>query len=169
MKKLGILFLLISSLQSVIAQQTLQLSSAEISFVYLSNNTDGSISGFSSSATLDEANPRNSVFEGSVSTETIKTGNFLRDWSLKGSKYFDADTYPKITFKSTSVSATDSGYSVDGDLTIKKTTKPITIKFVRNGTTLTGTTTLYASDYGIHVKKDRADNKVSVQMVFQLK
>jgi len=168
-KTCSFLFLLVAPQLLLVAQQSATISSAEISFTYTSNNTKGSISGFSSSSTLDLDNPENSTFQGKVKTETLKTGNFLRDWSLKGSKYFDADTYSTISFKSSSVSATANGYTVKGDLTIKKTTKSISIKFVRNGKKLTGTATIYSSDYGIHVKKERTDNKVSVKMVFTLK
>ncbi|QCW99959.1 YceI family protein [Aggregatimonas sangjinii] len=153
---------------SLFGQTPKTISSAEITFIFISNDTDGSISGFSSSSTIDTENPSNSVFKGEVKAETLETGNFLRNWSLRGSKYFDVDTYPTITFTSTSVSETGSGYSVKGNLTIKDVTKPITISFTRNGKKLTGTTTLYASDFGINIKKKREDNKVSVKMVFQL-
>lgn len=153
----------------LIAQTSTTIASAEITFVFLSNDTDGSISGFSSSSIIDAENPSNSVFRGEVKTESLETGNFLRNWSLRGSKYFDVDTYPTITFSSTSVSETDSGYSVKGDLTIKDSTQPITIFFTRSGKNLTGTTTLFSSDFGVNIKKKREDNKVSVKMVFQLR
>jgi len=163
------LFLLFTLPISANAQESTVISSAKITFVYTSNDTEGSIAGFSSSTSLNLENPERSVFKGKVQTETIETGNFLRNWSLRGSKYFDVDTYPTISFNSTSVTVTDRGYTVKGDLTIKKTTKAITITFIRNGKKLTGTTTLYSSDYGIDIKKNRADNKVTVQMVFSLK
>ena len=168
-KTFGLLIIILIAPFYLVAQESASISSAEISFVYTSNNTDGSISGFSSSSSIDLENIENSVFQGTVQTETLKTGNFLRDWSLKGSKYFDADSYPTIKFKSSAISVSSDGYTVKGDLTIKKTTKPISITFVQNGKKLTGTTSLYSSDYGIHVKKNRADNKVSVKMVFTLK
>ncbi|MDB4292866.1 YceI family protein [Maribacter sp.] len=169
MKTIPLLFLSLLWQITVAAQATTTISSAEITFVYLSNDTDGSISGFSSSSTIDTENPSNSVFQGEVETKTIETGNFLRNWSLRGSKYFDADTFPKIKFASTSVAVTESGYEVKGKLTMKGVTKPITITFARNGKKLAGSTTLYSSDFGINVKKKKEDNKVAVTMVFTLK
>ena len=162
----SILFLLATV--SIFSQKDLRISSAEITFNFLNNDVDGSISGFRSTSDIDLENPANSTFEGSVRVETIKTGNFLRDWSLKGRKYFDADEYPQITFRSTEVTATTNGLKVEGSLTIKGTSKPITIDFKKNGNRLTGTTTLFSSDYGIHIKKRREQNKVTVNLAFEV-
>lgn len=167
-KILSILFLSLLAQTSLSGQASTTISSAEITFVYLSNDTDGSVSGFSSSSIIDTEHPSNSVFKGEVQARTLETGNFLRNWSLRGSKYFDVDTFPKIKFASTSVAVAVSGYSVKGNLTIKDITKPITIKFIRTDKNLIGTTTLFSSDFGIHVKKQREDNKVAVKMVFEL-
>ncbi|NHF60005.1 YceI family protein [Flavobacteriaceae bacterium TP-CH-4] len=169
MKSILLFLFILSAPLCGVAQNSGEIASSEITFVYLSNDVDGSVSGFTSDSRIDLENPSNSVFKGSVATETIKTGNFLRDWSIRGGKYFDVDTYPTMSFESTSVSADAEGWKVTGDLTIKKTTKPITINFTRNGNKLTGTTTLYSSDFGINVKKKKEDNKVKVTLVFQLK
>ncbi len=157
------------SMAWTMAQDNGEISTGEITFVFLSNNVDGSIAGFRSSSSIDLDDLSNSKFQGSVSTKTLKSGNFLRDWSLKGRKYFNVDDYPEIRFESTSVNPRDNGFSVLGNLTIKETTKPITIDFRHEGKQLIGTTTLFSSDYGIKVKKKREDNKVSVKMVFALK
>lgn len=165
------LFLIIVLLQSftVLAQNTGQkLSSAEITFVFVSKDVEGHISGFRSSSTLDFTAIEKSVLKGSVEVGTLKTGNFLRDWSLKGGKYFNADEYPEITFEGTSISATDKGLSVEGQLTIKGITKSISIAFAKKANQLIGTTTLFSSDFGIDIKNERPDNKVNVQLVFSL-
>ena len=167
-KTVSILILTLLLQTTLAGQASITISSAKITFVYLSNNTEGSISGFSSSSILDTETPSNSVFKGEVATKTLETGNFLRNWSIRGSKYFDVETFPEISFASTSVIAIDDGYSVEGDLTIKDVTQSITIKFSKKEKILTGTTSLFSSDFGINVKKKREDNKVSVKMVFTL-
>jgi polyisoprenoid-binding protein YceI len=54
---------------------------------------------------------------------------------LQSPDFFDVATFPKITFKSTSVKdAGDANLSVTGDLTIKDVTKSITIDFEYTGT-----------------------------------
>jgi len=162
------LFLFAQITFALTAQQTTDIKSAEITFTFISKDVDGSISGFESSSSIDFDALSDSKFKGSVAVETIKTGNFLRDWSLKGSKYFDADTHPKITFESTQINKSSDGLIVKGTLTIKGTSKPITINFNREDNELVGTTTLFSSDYGIEIKNDRADNEVKVKLVLRM-
>ena len=144
------------------------ISLAEVEFEFVSKGVDGRISGFESSSFIDLNDLSNSTFEGSVAVKTIKTGIFLRDWSLKGGKYFDQDSYPRIQFKSTSVEKKEDLLLVTGNLTIKGVTKSITITFSQTGNSLLGQTSLYSSDYGINIKKQRADNKVEVSFKFTL-
>tara|TARA_R110002167_G_scaffold54350_1_gene154830 strand:+ start:3448 stop:3957 length:510 start_codon:yes stop_codon:yes gene_type:complete len=169
MKHLFTYLLIFLSCNATNAQDKTVIETSEITFFYHSHKVNGSLGGFTSDSHIDLDNPVNSTFQGAVATETLKTGNFLRDWSLKGGRYFDIDTYPEITFVSSVVSPTKDGFSVQGDLTIKDVTRPIAIAFKRDGRTLTGTTTLLSSDYGINVKKKPEENKVTVTMVFTLK
>ncbi|MFK5974593.1 MAG: YceI family protein [Flavobacteriaceae bacterium] len=163
-----LLLLFIILCDGIYAQHKLDIVSAEISFTFVSNGVVGTLTGFSSSSTLDLANLETSELMGSVVVKTIKTGNFLRDWSLKGGKYFNADTYPKITFESSSIEKTNNGIRLIGQLTIKDTSKQIDITFIKMKNKLIGTLSLFSSDYGIHIKKKRADNKVNVHMVLAL-
>jgi len=170
MKNLLLLvFVLLNFTPRLIAQQSATISSAEISFIFLSKDVDGSISGFESSSALNLDTLPESKFKGSVAIETIKTGNFLRDWSLKSSKYFDADAHPKISFESTEISKTGSGFSVKGKLIIKGVTKSATINFEQKDKQLIGTTTLFSSDFGIDIKSDREDNEVEVKFILKIK
>jgi polyisoprenoid-binding protein YceI len=56
---------------------------------------------------------------------SIDTGNTDRDNHLKSGDFFDAEQFPKISFKSTSVSKDGDDLEVKGDLTIKDVTKSI--------------------------------------------
>lgn len=166
MKNIIVLFLLFAIQQQVYGQQ---IANANISFTFVAKDVDGTIDGFSSTSTIDWNTPENSVIEGTVLSETIKTGNFLRDWSLRGSKYFNADEHPKISFKSTTVKRENDALLVNGNLTLKGITKPITIRFTKNGKKLLGTTTLFSSDFDITIlKKGRESNKVRVQFNLEL-
>ncbi|RFZ84435.1 polyisoprenoid-binding protein [Mucilaginibacter terrenus] len=65
----------------------------------------------------------------SLDVNSIDTTQTQRDEHLKSAEFFDAATYPKITFKSTSIKASgDDEYAITGDLTIKDVTKPVTLK-----------------------------------------
>ena len=162
-----ILIFLICTLNTALVQAQTEINSAEISFVFVSKDVDGTIGGFESSSSLDLSNVEESSFKGSVALETIKTGNFLRDWSLKKSKYFNVDDYPEILFESTTVAKTNNGFLVDGLVTIKGKTKPLSISFKRKGNQLVGKASLYSSDFGVNIKSKREDNLVQINFLFE--
>ena len=62
----------------------------------------------------------------SLDINSIDTNQSQRDEHLKSAEFFDAEKYPKISFKSTSLTKTDDEeYELTGDLTIKDVTKPV--------------------------------------------
>jgi polyisoprenoid-binding protein YceI len=80
-------------------------------------------------------------FEGTVETEdedfstasiqfsadiaSIDTNQEQRDQHLRSADFFDAETYPKLTFVSTGVEkVSDDTYKITGDITMKGVTKP---------------------------------------------
>ncbi|MFC4096721.1 YceI family protein [Euzebyella saccharophila] len=162
---LVILFVLIGCQPSLWGQE-IRVQSAEITFHFTSKDVKGSIGGFNSSSIIDLGNLTESKFSGSVQVETLKTGNFIRDWSLKGGKYFDADAYPSILFKSTKISGNMvDTFQVTGNLTLKGKTKPITFTFTRKDNRLIGLASLFTSDFGIQIKDEREENEVDVTIV----
>lgn len=160
------LIFLFLSIHLINAQQS--ISSARIEFVFVSKDVDGTIEGFQSSSEVTLEELTNSKFEGSVEVSTLKTGNFLRDWSLKSGKYFDEETYPIISFISSEVSATKNGLKVIGTITIKGISKKLTWLFEQDGNTLRGATTLFSSDFNINIKNGREDNKVEINLILEL-
>lgn len=68
---------------------------------------------------------------------SIDTNQSQRDGHLKSADFFDAEQYPKITFKSTSFKKTsdEDVYTLTGDLTIKGITKPVTLAAEFGGST----------------------------------
>lgn len=65
----------------------------------------------------------------SADIDSISTGQEQRDGHLKSGDFFDAENFPKLTFASTSMEKIeDDIYNVTGDLTIKGTTKQVTLK-----------------------------------------
>jgi polyisoprenoid-binding protein YceI len=69
-----------------------------------------------------------------INVASVDTRSADRDGHLQSADFFDVANFPKITFKSTSVKDGGEGLVVEGDLTIKDVTKPITIEFEYTGT-----------------------------------
>lgn len=99
-----------------------------------------------------------------IDVSSINTDNENRDNHLKSPDFFDAQKFPTIKFESTSMQALgDNKYKLNGNLTIKDVTKPVTFD-VTYGGSITGqrgtkagfkaTTTINRFDYNL--KWDRA-------------
>jgi polyisoprenoid-binding protein YceI len=74
------------------------------------------------------SNPTDSHAEVEVDLSSIVTGNDQRDGHLRSSDFFDVETSPTMTFRSTGIHPAGEDFLVDGDLTIRGVTKPITLK-----------------------------------------
>jgi polyisoprenoid-binding protein YceI len=95
----------------------------------------GQFSGYSGEVHLDVENPAASRVSLEIDAASIDSGNADRDAHLRGEDFFDVATYPKIAFVSTNVQRVDDDvYELTGDLTIRATTKPVTVTFELTGT-----------------------------------
>lgn len=96
-----------------------------------------------------------------IQVGSVDTRDANRDGHLRTNDFFEVDTYPTMTFNSTDITAADdTTLRVVGDLTIKNTTKSITIDFDFNGAAtdpfgnerigFEGSTTIIRSEYGVN-------------------
>jgi polyisoprenoid-binding protein YceI len=120
----------------------------------------GSFAEFTGSLDLDAQNWSASTAQVTIQVASIDTGNEQRDGHLRTNDFFDAPNHPQITFTSTRVEQTaEATFAVTGDLTIKGTTRPVTLDFVYAGSAVDpyGNTrigfesisTINRSDFGI--------------------
>src|SRR5215467_15340899 len=73
---------------------------------------------------IDEAHPENSWVEAEVDAASIDTRDEKRDGHLRSPDFFDAEKFPKITFKSNKVEHVGGQeYKIAGDLTIHGVTR----------------------------------------------
>lgn len=88
----------------------------------------GEFTDFTATLTADQDNPAESKVEATVETASVDTRNADRDEHIKTEDFFDVEKFPQMTFTSTSFDVDASGNgTVTGDLTIKETTKPVTL------------------------------------------
>ncbi|MGH2508952.1 MAG: YceI family protein [Ktedonobacteraceae bacterium] len=86
----------------------------------------GNFKVFRGKMEIDEANPANSWVEAEAEISSIDTREPNRDKHLRSSDFFDAETYPTITFKSKVVEPiSNDEFRVLGDLTIHGVTKEV--------------------------------------------
>jgi len=91
----------------------------------------GSFNEYSVSAVVADGAATLSI---EISAGSIDTRSADRDGHLQSPDFFDVANFPKITYKSTSVKDGGAGIIVEGELTIKDVTKPLTIEFEYAGT-----------------------------------
>ncbi|MEY4973057.1 MAG: hypothetical protein RL399_1014 [Actinomycetota bacterium] len=91
----------------------------------------GSFNEYSGSAIVADGKATIAI---EISAASIDTRSADRDGHLQSPDFFDVANFPKITFKSTSVKDGGAGIVVDGELTIKDVTKPLSIEFEYTGT-----------------------------------
>jgi polyisoprenoid-binding protein YceI len=124
-------------------------------------NVRGEFQKLEGKVTWDAANPEATQIEASADVASINTRDEKRDGHLKSPDFFDAEKFPKLTFKSTSVKPKGKEQlSVTGDLTIHGVSKEVVLEVeapsapstdpfgnVRVGTT--ATTKIKREDFGL--------------------
>jgi len=79
------------------------------------------------------ANPLDSSVTASVDLSSINTGQEQRDAHIRSADFFEVDKHPHMTFASTGVRSEGGDLKLDGDLTLKSVTKPVTFALEVNG------------------------------------
>ena len=98
------------------------------------SEVDGSFKTYEASITSSKDDFSDAVFEISADISGINTDSENRDKDLQSEGYFDAAKFPKLTFKSTSITKGEGNkYKLAGDLTMKGVTKSIQMDVVING------------------------------------
>ena len=73
--------------------------------------------------------PQKSSVEATIDVTAVESGDPKRDEHLRSVDFFDAENHPTVTFRSTKVDDHDNGeFTLEGDLTVKDTTRPVTLK-----------------------------------------
>jgi polyisoprenoid-binding protein YceI len=79
------------------------------------------------------ADPLSSSVTASVDLSSVNTGQEQRDAHIRSADFFEVEKHPFMTFASTGVRPDGDRFLLDGDLTLKGVTKPVTFKLDVNG------------------------------------
>jgi len=118
--------------QTAVAARTLEIdrSHSEVAFQvrHLLSKVRGRFADFTGTIEFDEASPVDSRVNVTIQARSIETAEPDRDKHLRAADFFDADTYPTLTFVSTSVTPRGGNvYDVEGDLTIRGNTRRVVL------------------------------------------
>lgn len=93
------------------------------------SSVSGQFEEFTASIRSNEDNFSDAETEVSIAVDSINTKNADRDAHLKSDDFFNAESFPYITFKSTSF----EGDQLKGEITIRDITKAISLDVQFNG------------------------------------
>jgi polyisoprenoid-binding protein YceI len=99
------------------------------------SDVSGSFKSFTATATGTKADFSDAVFTLTADIASISTESDARDTHLKSADFFDAATFPTLSFKSTSITKVSDGkYTLTGDLTLHGVTKSVSLDLWYRGT-----------------------------------
>lgn len=125
---------------------------------------------------VDNQKPSNSSVDVTIPVSSVNTNVADLNKHFQDKEWFDAQTYPNITFKSTKVETKDKKhFKITGDLTVKGVTKPVVLNAVLNkqGTHpmtkaqaigFNATTTFNRSAFGIASYVPNVGDKITVNI-----
>ncbi|MXX11176.1 MAG: polyisoprenoid-binding protein [Nitrospira sp. SB0677_bin_15] len=127
------------------------------------SRTQGKFLDYSGVVEMDAEAQEFKTIQATIQTQSIFTDHQKRDEHLRSPDFFDAATFPTMTYQMTSYKKTGETYTAVGNLTIKGVTKEITLVGTFNGVVqgpwgntragFTAEGTLNRQDFGIQFNK----------------
>ncbi len=91
-------------------------------------NVTGVFKNYEATIETDENDFTNAEITFTAEVDSLTTGNDQRDAHLKSDDFFNAEKYPQLKFVSTGMEKKDdNSYTLHGDMTIRETTKRISL------------------------------------------
>lgn len=157
MNSIAFVALSLAASSALAANWTIDTAHARVGFQVkhmMVSDVYGSFGKFSGTLTTDDKDLTKSAVHVEVDTASINTANTDRDNHLRSPDFFMSDKFPKMTFKSTKVEKSGSGYAVTGDLTIRDVTKPVVL-------TVEGPAPEVKTPFGTTVSAIKATGKIN--------
>lgn len=157
---------------------------SEVAFVirHLMTKVRGSFTEFSGSVEIADS-AQDSKATAEIQIKSIDTRNADRDAHIRSAEILDVENYPAIKFATTGVRQSGDDYLLDGTLTIRDVSRPITLDVEFNGTDtdpwggtrvgFSATTSISRKEYGIEFNiplggdKALLGDKVDIQLEVQ--
>lgn len=106
--------------------------------------------------------PLQSSVSADIDMASFNTNNEQRDDHIRSRDFFEVETYPTMTFRSTGIRADGEDYVIDGDLTLHGVTRSVSLAVEINGfgpdayggyrAGFSATTVINRNDFGVDIR-----------------
>ncbi len=97
------------------------------------SKTKGKFTEYSGTVEMDAEKQEFKTFEAVIQTASVTTDHQKRDDHLRSADFFDAKTFPTMTYKMKSYTKSGDQYTAVGDITLLGVTKELTLVGTFNG------------------------------------
>lgn len=135
---------------------TIDAAHSEIGFSVkhmMISKVKGSFTSFDATVEANEEDLNDALIDFKIDVASINTNNTDRDNHLRSADFFDAETFPHITFKANDIVKKGDEYELTGDITIKDVTRPATFEVEYGGKGI--------NPWGVEVVAFSAEGKVN--------
>lgn len=116
-------------------------------------DADGVFKKLEGKIVFDENQPENALFDMAIDVKSVETGNPMRNESIAGDNWLNAEKYPYVTFKSEGAVKKAEGWSTTGILSLHGVEQPLELPFSfkpdENGALFEGSFVLKMADYNL--------------------
>lgn len=160
--------LLLSGSAFILAESNwnIKTDDVKINFHLPKEGTTGTISGLKAVLNFDALHPESSSITATADVSTIQTDQEAKTSHLKSADFFDAEKHPTIQFTSTKITASDSGFVATGSLTMRDSTKTVSIpfSFKQNGNegVFKGSMSVHPGEFGVGQRSKSGSDLVEI-------
>ena len=147
----------------VVGTWTIDSAHSDVSFSVkhmMVSKVRGRFSAFEGELVTAE-DPLQSSVTATIDTASIETNQAQRDAHIRSADFFEVETYPTMTYRSTGIRPDGEDFLVDGELTLKGVTKPVTLALELGGfgpdafggtrAGFSASTTINRRDFGVDI------------------
>jgi polyisoprenoid-binding protein YceI len=159
MKRIVTLLLALGLTSLFAGTYTLDLSHSQVGFSVkhmMVSKVKGKFDLYEGKIVFDEKTMQFKEMTGIIDADSINTDNERRDNHLRSADFFDAANHPEITFEMTGYKGNAEEGKMDGKLTIRGVTKPVTLD-VEMGGVITDFQGKQRIGFSMHGKINRQD------------
>jgi polyisoprenoid-binding protein YceI len=91
------------------------------------SNVRGHFTAFDGEIVTAADDPLRSGVVATIDLSSIDTSNKQRDDHIRGADFFEVDQHPTMTYRSTGIRRDGDDYVLDGELTLKGVTRPVSL------------------------------------------